>query len=171
MNGSGCPSGSASFVLAANKQAVTILYNSFSAAVGPGVSVSQNRASCQLSLAIKVPSGQKVALTSVDYRGFYQLDSKVTATQSALYYFQGNLIQSNANGNLVGPVTGAEYTYRNSFSFSNSNTSPCGASTVMNIQTSLSVSNSANTKGTGLITDDSSDVGLTQTFNLAFGKC
>jgi len=52
-------------------------------------------------------------------------------------------------------VIGKDYTYRDSFDLVATVTAPCGATTVLNVQSDLRVSNSANTKGSGYIATDS----------------
>ena len=130
-------------------------------------------------------------------RGYYQLDSKVTATQQAIYYFQGQLQQGNAShdpgeissDNLSSyrslrpdwprlrcrlhvrsrpierdsPLT-FYASYRDSFDLASTVIAPCGANTVLNIVSSLQVSNSANKSGSGYIATDSVDTTLKQTF-------
>lgn len=64
--------------------------------------------------------------------------------------------------NIIMP--GADYTYRDAFDLVSTVTSPCGVSSVLNIQSDLRVSNSKNTKGSGYIATDSVSL-----FNLAQG--
>ena len=74
---------------------------------------------------------------------------------------QGEKIQSTARSDLVGPVDGKEYTYRDEFDLVSTNQAPCGVSTVLNINSDVRVSNSQNTKGQGYIATDSINTGLT----------
>jgi hypothetical protein len=120
---------------------------------------------------LSVPSGFAFAVANVDYRGYYQLDSGVTATQDALYYFQGQIQQTSAHGDLKGPVSGAEYTYRDTFNLTSVSYSPCGQPTVLNINSAVAVSNSQNRNGTGFITTDSIDASLTQQFFFQWQTC
>jgi len=171
VNGNGCPEGSAIYVLSADRQSVTITFSDFGAEVGPGIPLSLSEASCQVTLGIEVPSGFSFAVTTVDYRGFYELDPAVTATQSTLYYFQSALQESTARGNMVGPIVGDEYTFRDTFNITETNFSPCGEATVMNMNSILQVNNAANPQGSGLITSDSIDAALTQTVNFLWMAC
>lgn len=63
--------------------------------------------------------------------------------------------EATARSNLVGPVTGKDYTYRDQFDLATTVLSPCGATTVLNVQSDLRVNNAANTKGSGYIATDS----------------
>ncbi|TEB23486.1 hypothetical protein FA13DRAFT_1639829 [Coprinellus micaceus] len=169
--GTGCPPGSTYYVLNAEKTAVTVTFSEFFAEAGPGVSISKNRKQCQLTLGVSVPPGFTFGIANVDYRGYYQLDNKVTASQSSLYYFQGDLIQATSRSDLAGPVDGDYYTYRDSFDLVSTVQSPCGKATVLNINSDVRVSNSQNTKGQGYIATDSINTGLTTTFNFQWQVC
>ncbi|KAF5331872.1 hypothetical protein D9611_008833 [Ephemerocybe angulata] len=169
--GTGCPPGSTYHVLNAEKTAVTVTFSEFYAEAGPGISISKNRKACQLTFGISVPPGFTFGVASVDYRGYYQLDSKVTASQSSLYYFQGEVVQADARSTLTGPINGKEYTYRDQFELVSTVQSPCGKSTVLNINSDVRVSNSANTKGAGYLATDSIDTSLATTFNFQWQTC
>lgn len=171
VNGSGCPPGSAFYLLSTDRQSVTITFSEFGASAGPGIKITENRKNCQATLGIHVPGGFSFTVATVDYRGYYQLDKGVTATQDALYYFQGQVQQSDAHGTLTGPVDGNEYTYRDTFDIATTTTSPCGQDTVLNINSAVQVSNSGNRQGSGFITEDSIDAALTQTFNFNWFSC
>jgi len=169
--GTGCPAGTAEYVLSADKTAVTIIFSEFGASVGPGIAITENRKNCQIALGVNVPAGFTFGVANVDYRGYYQLDSKVNATQTATYYFQGQVTQATAHSSLIGPVDGADYTYQDTFDLVSTVISPCGVASVLNINSEVRVSNTANTKGFGYITDDSIDASLQETFNFQWQTC
>jgi hypothetical protein len=60
-------------------------------------------------------------LITCSQRGYYQLDHGVTASQNAIYYFQGQLAQAKASSTRKGPVAGKEYTYRDRFGIAEHN--------------------------------------------------
>ncbi|KAK1218370.1 hypothetical protein PQX77_018932 [Marasmius sp. AFHP31] len=171
LNGSGCPPGSAYYILNNEHTAVTITFSAFEASAGPDIAITEARKNCQVSLNVHVPQGFSFAIVDVDYRGFYQLDSKVKANHDATYYFQGQLVQSEATSTLVGPVDGKNYVFRDEFNLTPTIYSPCGEDTVLNINSQVRVDNTQNKKGYGFVTDDSIDASITQTFNFQWLTC
>ncbi|KAG8806714.1 hypothetical protein FRC17_004848, partial [Serendipita sp. 399] len=109
VNGSGCPAGSAYYALNAERTAVTVTFSNYYASAGPGIAITENRKNCAITLGVHVPGGYTFAIATVDYRGFYSLDWKVKAIQSAIYYFQGQTKQATASSTRVGPIPGKDY--------------------------------------------------------------
>ncbi|KIM35053.1 hypothetical protein M413DRAFT_432915 [Hebeloma cylindrosporum] len=171
LNGSGCPPGTAIYTLSSDKSAVTITFSKYFAQVGPTIPIAENRKNCQMTLGVRVPPGFTFGIANVDYRGYYQLDDKVTAAQQSVYYFQGKLQQATARSALTGRIDGAYYTYRDTFDLATTVLSPCGANSVLNIASDVRTSNSANKAGSGYISTDSTDASLTQIFNFQWQKC
>ncbi|KAF9531276.1 hypothetical protein CPB83DRAFT_892110 [Crepidotus variabilis] len=169
--GTGCPSGSAYYVLSTDKTAVTVTFSQYFAEAGPGIPISHNRKNCALTFGINVPPGFTYGIASVDYRGYYFLDKKVIANQSAIYYFQGQTLQASARSNITGPIDGEDYTWRDNFDLVSTVNSPCGVPSVLNINSDLRVSNSQNPSGVGYIATDSVDTTLNTTLNFQWQKC
>jgi len=171
VNGSGCPPGTAKYLVNTDRTAVTVTFSEFLASVGPGISISENRKNCQMTFGVHVPQGFTFGISNVDGRGFYELDKKVTANQRTITYFQGSLNQATCNAPaVVGPQTGY-YTNRCTVGIASLVFCRCGADTVMNINTDVRVENSKNKHGSGLITRDSNDVSLITIFNFHWKRC
>ncbi|KAF8159145.1 hypothetical protein B0H34DRAFT_796446 [Crassisporium funariophilum] len=169
--GSGCPPGSAYYQLSTDLSAVTITFSKYFAQAGPGIAIGENRKNCQMTLGVRVPPGFTFGVANIDYRGYYQLDKKVTAAQQAIYYFQGNVQQATARSTITGPVDGAYYTYRDSFDLVSTVLAPCGADTVLNIASDIRTNNAQNKAGSGYISTDSTDASLKQIYNFQWKKC
>jgi hypothetical protein len=88
--GSGCPAGTVANATDAAKDVLTLIYSEYVAEIGPGTLPSDHRKNCQVNLDVHYPQGWQFSIFSVDYRGFEQLDAKVTGHQLATYYFSGN---------------------------------------------------------------------------------
>lgn len=76
-----------------SKQVLTLLYDKYIAAIGPGIPITESRKNCAVNLDVHYPSGWQYTLFTTDYRGFIDLDKGVTGTQSATYYFSGQQSQ------------------------------------------------------------------------------
>jgi hypothetical protein len=171
INGSGCPPGSAIYTLSTDLSAVTITFSQYFAQAGPGISIGENRKNCQMTLGLRIPPGFTFGIANVDYRGYYQLDDKVTAAQQAIYYFQGRVQQATARSTRTGPIAGDYYTYRDTFDLVSTVLSPCGADAVLNIASDIRTSNAANKDGSGYISTDSTDASFSQIFNFQWQQC
>ncbi|KAG8797152.1 hypothetical protein FRC16_009177 [Serendipita sp. 398] len=151
VNGSGCPAGTVSFVLDDNKDTLALSFSKFYAKAGPNVDIADNRDACSITLGVRVPKGYSFAIASVDYKGYYQLDPKATAIQGSQYYFQGQLQQATTRSVVNGPVSGKDYVSSALFSPVGAVTSPCGVDSIVNIQSSVRVNNTADTAASGYI--------------------
>ena len=91
--GSGCPAGSVSGQLSSDLTTITLLYASFVAQAGKGLTASDYRKNCQLNVKLKYPSGWQFSIFKADYRGYAQIPSGDTGTCKATYYFSGDSSQ------------------------------------------------------------------------------
>ncbi|KAG8811436.1 hypothetical protein FRC19_003790 [Serendipita sp. 401] len=164
VNGSGCPAGTAYYILDPTRTSFTVTFSNYIASAGPGILITENRKNCAIVLGVHVPGGFTFAVATVDYRGFYQLDPKVKAIQRAIYYFQAQIKQAVATSTRTGPVAGADYVYRDEFDIWSSVRCPCGTSTALIINSSIRIDNSQNRQGSGVITNDSVDGRLNTKF-------
>src|SRR5262245_51642085 len=66
--GSGCPAGSVSQMVSPDAEAFTLLFDSYIAEAGPGVSLANGRKNCQIAVDLRFPSGWSYTIFDVDYR-------------------------------------------------------------------------------------------------------
>ncbi|EAU80662.2 hypothetical protein CC1G_08269 [Coprinopsis cinerea okayama7 len=102
-----------------------------------------------------IPQGFTFSVASVDYRGYYGLDDRVTASQTLEYFFQGQLVQVPPRKDFVGPLDWRGYTYRDTIDPWDRAQSPCGGGSVLRVQNDLRVSNAMNPGGRGYVGTDS----------------
>jgi hypothetical protein len=102
--GSGCPAGSVAGNTSPDRQAFTLLFDSYIAEVGPGVPLSLKRRNCQLNIDLDFPSGWSYTIFTVDYRGYVALERGVKGTQQSSYYFQGQGRTATLKTIMNGPI-------------------------------------------------------------------
>ena len=93
--GTGCPSGSVASAINSDKTIMTLIFDQYVAATGPGIKITDSRKNCQLNLNLKYPGGFQYSILSADYRGYAALDKGVSGTQKNTYYFSGQTAQVN----------------------------------------------------------------------------
>lgn len=168
--GSGCPAGTVAGNVAADNEAFTLLFDSYLAEAGPGLPLSASRKNCQLLLTFDCPAGYSFALVNVDTRGFASLDYAVTGTQKTSFYFQGSSITASLERTFYGEQSG-DYQVRDTVPAAQRTWGACGRNArALNINTSVRVDNSRNRNGQGLMTVDSLDGSLLQTFAIEWQR-
>jgi hypothetical protein len=155
--GSGCPQGSVSGRVQAGRDGMMVLFDEFVAEVGPGAPFSAKRKNCQLNIDLDYSSGWSYAVKSMNYNGYVSLERGVTASIQASLYFQGSASTATIRKSLTGPLD-RNYVIRDSLGNSSAVWSPCGAQRSLNINTQILLSNSGNSRRSGLIAV-SSDAG------------
>ena len=84
--GNGCPGGSASVVLAPDKQSVSVLFDDYIAEAGGQGQRTFDRKKCDIALGLKIPRGISVSLIGADYRGYLDLPHRASATLTRDYF-------------------------------------------------------------------------------------
>lgn len=169
-NGSGCPIGSVGQNIAPDFKAFTLTFSDYIAEIGPGIPLSDARKNCQLTLDMYFPQGWQFAIATFDYRGYVTLDTRVQATQSSAYYFQGQGQTGRFSTNFSGPVD-RDYQFRDTIGLTSLVWSPCGATRALNINTQVRLNNRSNPNGSGLITTDSIDGQIIHKYGLQWRRC
>lgn len=166
--GSGCPAGSVSESMAPDAKAFTLLFDSYVAEAGPGVSLASGRRNCQIAVDLRFPAGWSYTIFDVDYRGYVQLDRGATGTQKTTYYFQGGSQQASLQSNFSGPAD-KDYHIRDSLGLDALVWSPCGASRAVNMNTQVRVAASGGRRA--MMTIDSIDGQLTHRYGIQWRRC
>ncbi|KAL1866309.1 hypothetical protein Daus18300_006770 [Diaporthe australafricana] len=178
-SGKGCPSGSVSTSLSADKTVVTLGFDKFQAYIGPGTSVADHFKSCNLILTLKYPPAYSFAVVSSTYHGYAQLDSSVTGKFYSTYFLSSlaSATFSTSTSVLGGGTweSGSVYTKSDTISTPNLIFSPCGllgigSAALLNIGNTISLS-SSNSSASGLMTNDDATVATTQQVALKWFTC
>jgi len=168
--GSGCPQGTVSQFISEDKQTFTLIFDSYIVDVGPGISISKNRANCQINVDLHYPAGFQWSIYTQDYRGYASLDKGVTGLQKATYYFSGMSQQASTSTTFTGPQDG-DYLLTDTIPFDSVVWSPCGSDGALNINSQIVVSNSGNKQGQGELTTDSIDGKVTFQYGIQWQTC
>jgi hypothetical protein len=91
--GTGCPQGSVGSIISEDGTTMTLIFDSYVASMGSGISITESRKNCQLNIDLLYPAGFQYSVFSADYRGYVALDKGVTGTQKSIYYFSGQTAQ------------------------------------------------------------------------------
>ncbi|KAF5328330.1 hypothetical protein D9619_013354 [Psilocybe cf. subviscida] len=137
--GSGCPRG----VVDTNtgQTELSLRFDpSFTATVGPGQALSSGKKNCQLSFTVSVPAGWKFAFSRFIYASTYSLAPSVQAAYSTAYYFQGDFKTSTTSGTVAAPAKESLVSLYNEVASQSTIWSPCGRSTVVNVNSAVNVS-------------------------------
>jgi Domain of unknown function (DUF4360) len=138
--GNGCPTGSASVNVSPDGQELSILFDKFKA------DKNQKRASCNLTIPIKVPQGFQISLYDADYRGY--VAPKTKARLRSEYFFAGQrgpVFERTFQGE-------TDYNVRDSLQTAANVWSACGDSVNMRVNSSMTAS------GNGSASVDSFDL-------------
>jgi len=168
--GSGCPQGTVSSFISDDRTTFTLIFDSYIAQVGPGISIQNARKNCQINVDIHYPTGYQFSVYKQDYRGFASLDAGVTGLQKATYYFSGSSAQASTQTKFQGPMS-KDYLVTDQVPFDSNVYSPCGQDGALNINSQVQVDNGGVGSRQGQLTTDSIDGKITLNFGLAWQPC
>lgn len=123
-NGSGCPLGTVAANISPDNRALTLLFDSYILDTSETESTLIQK-NCVIDMSLKAPAGWRYALFSIDYRGFADLESGVTATQATEYAFGVSGQKRIGSMELKGPTT-VDYFERSTGMISELAWSDCG---------------------------------------------
>lgn len=165
--GTGCPQGSLAYEISSDGTAMTVFYDKFVAALGPGANGSAYaRRNCQLTIPIKVPNGFTYGVTSIDYRGYSDIvDSGVTATQTAQYRFQG--YGSQRLTSQIQPDDGGYWQISDVIPMASVNFKPCNVDRTLIVNDDIWLRNNGGALTTlNTVGMDSADISTDTVFNI-----
>jgi len=135
--GPGCPAGSASSVLSADRTALSIYFTRFSVEAGGSTGHSLTRKACSLAIPVQVPSGLSVSVLQVDYAGYNQLPVGTSSQFNVEYFFAGGT-GPKFTRSFKGPQSG-RFTINNALTARSVVWSACGAAVNLRVNASLLV--------------------------------
>jgi hypothetical protein len=133
--GPGCPGGTASASLSADRASLTVKFSQYQVAAGGSSGKSFDRKACGLSIPVSVPKGYAVAVVGVDFAGYTNLPAGATASFKLEEFIpggQGPVFSRDIKGPKKGRFTASSDDAATTWS-------ACGASVIMRTNTSLLV--------------------------------
>lgn len=161
VNGSGCPSGSAT-ITATTADSVTLSIPGYSAQLGGDATIGHKRQNCLLVFDVSVPTGFTYALASASLSGTATLAAGVAGSVDTQYSFAG----STESASNTQPITAdtSKWTAPGVFPVENSINAPCDAPSFLSLNTALVLSGESDTESRISV-----DPSVTLTFSLK--KC
>jgi Domain of unknown function (DUF4360) len=169
-DGSGCPPGSVTAYITADRQVLGLTFREFDAQVGPGLAPSAGNSFCGVTVSLDYPAGWSYTLVSSTYRGRADLAPGVIGQQTSTYWFLGQTRQAEFNTTLFGPFFGP-YTREDLIATSARVWSPCGVVRPLKIDADLSVSNTASPGARGFMNVKFQDISVVVTYGLTWRLC
>ena len=167
--GTGCPVGSVDAMVSSDAKAFTLFFSEFIASAGPDQLIADQYKTCNIQLDLDHPHNWQYAVIGVDYRGYAALDRGVTATLRTQYWTQGvSGIPLQLRKDIRGPYAN-EFLESNFLAESQLAWTTCGQKRALNMKASIAVR--AFGQSTGLITVDSIDGELLQTYKVRWRRC
>ncbi|CAN9178358.1 hypothetical protein GT037_007292 [Alternaria burnsii] len=167
--GTGCPQGTMSSQINADRTIMTLIFDSYIASIGPGIPVTEQRKNCQLNVDIQYPGGFQYSILSADYRGYSAIQKGVSGTLKSTYYFSGQTEQTSTEYKFDGPTNG-DYLKHDEADSTSVVWAPCGTNGMLNINSQVRLT-TTNSSATGLLTTDSTDLKFTQVVYVQWQKC
>jgi hypothetical protein len=166
--GNGCPAGTASVNVSPSGDAISILFDQFSAEAGKTTNRRIDRKSCNISIPVQVPQGYSVAVFSVDYRGFNAIPSGGTNRLDSEYFWAGSR-GPHISRSFYGPLND-NFTVTDDLMAQALVWAPCGASVNLRVNASMMAqSNRAMEQTIGTV--DSADISSALIYHIQWRRC
>ncbi len=176
LSGSGCGAATATAIVTADGQTMSVLFDHYSAEIGTGSENPQMRTmmkNCNVMIDVNVPAGMQYAIAQTDYRGFAALPATAYGYHRFTQVVPGVSMPSLREAQLRGPqaqnysVTVVQKPGREVYSKCNN------PSQTINLLSELMVSYLPNTtdKTMAQINLDSTDTGVNSSFKFIWRTC
>lgn len=171
-NGTGCPKGTTTVIPNSDNTAFTVTYSNYTAQNGGGISASQKRAACILTVSVNVPSGYTFGITRTTFRGYADLAEGATGTLKTEFYFVGQPISGVIQRDIDGEYQD-NWEAVDEIELPEIHWMPCRhANFPLNIKSELRVNaGREHPDTTSLMTMDATDSEITTLYNLAWREC
>jgi hypothetical protein len=165
--GTGCPAGSVGVAVAPDQKSISMIFDSYSTEAG--LFKSFDRKACNIAVPIHVPQGFSVSVFAVDYRGFVALPSAGRATLAVNYFLANDRNGVRTQKTFRGPMVD-EYLKSDSLDVIAQVWTPCGANTILRVNTSMLVQTNSSRED-AMATVDSADISAGLVYHLQWRKC
>lgn len=152
--GSGCPAGSVAVNAAPDWKTLTLEFDKFVVSTGPGISITESRKHCNVKIILRLPQkAMHVAVRTVDYQGFVNLDNKVAAMLTSAIYTPRTVEQkTDVVASWEGPLS-EDYSFTGDIAQPVFSANP-GDTVSLMIDSIARVDNSRDKKAQGILTTD-----------------
>jgi hypothetical protein len=152
--GTGCPDGSWDAAISADGQTFTLRFNQYEASIK--ATEDRGREECRISVQLSSPAGMSYSVASLFYSGYVFLEQpNMRAAYTARYSFleiPGS--ERNADRDVVTGPRDEEFTFQ---STPEAIWSPCGGTSTLDIDTSITVMNNPARTGTAFMNNSAVD--------------
>jgi len=145
-------------------------FSDYIASVGPGVPITESRKNCALQIKLRFPQGWTFTVNQDNYRGFADLDNHVQSTQTAIYYFAGQVVQARLQTLFNGPYDD-DYVISDTVPITSLVFSPCGSDATLVVNSAISVRKTSAGNQQGIMTTDTIDGSFRIIFNFEWHRC
>ncbi len=139
VEGTGCPAGTASVLISADKTAFTVSYSDFVASAGGDAPPAASRKNCRVTVRVNAPADYTYAVLGVDHRGFARLRAGATGDERTHLSFQGGPSSQVPIGRTFGGQYTSEWQSPDRVGPRDMVWKPCGEDRDLTIDTELKI--------------------------------
>ncbi|KAG8751735.1 hypothetical protein FRC14_007641 [Serendipita sp. 396] len=111
VSGNGCPVGTVSYAFNDRKTTLTFSFSNYYVIIGQDYPFPVDKKDCAIRLGMYVPPCYSFTIPTVDYYGYYELDSKVKGVQRTAYWLKSRTKKAFSRLGIKGPFEGGSYQY------------------------------------------------------------